>query len=73
MKITIDYNNDEIRIEEAGPKAIFKVDMRLGLFKEILEEIFNRIDPELLGGKDILLDVELLTEDEDKRRVIGEW
>lgn len=71
MKITIDYNNDEIRIEEAGPVATFKITGSLKSYQSLLEEIFNRISNRF--DSNLSLDITLVTEDEYKRKVIGEW
>lgn len=67
MKITIDYNNDEIRVEGLGPTATFQVVDKMGTYEALLLELFNRL------GVETILDVTLLTENEDKRKVLGEW
>lgn len=70
MKITIDYNNDEIRVEGLGPTAILKVTDKMSTYEPLLLDIFNRMESEeaiFIG------EVVIFTENEDKRRVIGDW
>ena len=61
MKITIDANNDTIKIDSIEMSCKYPVQL-----SKILNEIFNKLY--LISDN-----VELILIDEDIRKVIGEW
>ena len=75
MTITIDFNNDEVIIDDAS--CVFKTKTpREGntyLIKQILEEVFNRLDYSILKSATSAFNIELVKLDEDTRKTIGEW
>jgi hypothetical protein len=76
MKITIDYNNDMVminpdeRYEDSEMEYNFSDLKRGNNIQSLLEEIINKISD---GVKNISLNVELESLNEENRTSIGEW
>ena len=71
MKIEIDCNNDILTINDGeGDICKFKIDDPIKVIT-FLEEIFNRINPNIHTSTP--LNIELVKIDEDSKYTIGEW
>jgi len=68
MTITIDYNNDRVILELEKQRIEHKIKNRIRDIESLIEDILNMINIENDG-----IAVELVREDEDTRRTIGEW
>lgn len=68
MIITLDYDNDQIRIDESAPAASFAPvnGQTLRLIEQVLSEIFNRLDT-------TPLDVCVRRQDDGELLTLEEW
>jgi hypothetical protein len=80
LNIIVDKNNDSVmitnreRVDNTTPMiAIFRRVHDTTQVLEILDEIFNRLDPSRLASATPSFDVRLSYYDEDQHRTKGEW
>ena len=74
MTITLNYNDYRIEIaDKINNECHFELVKDIHQFRQILEEILNRIDYSKLSSATPYLDIELEVINEDSRTTVGEW